>query len=83
LKQRARDPRTGLGAVGGRDDRIVLQDREARIERFTLSMPCSFAEAALAIAWRPRPRGRERSPEGAVDLGTPRERYASRLRAIP
>lgn len=65
-----RDPSLGAEVADG-TIAIVLRDREARIERFTLSMPWQPAqEAARAISAAKRPSAGTVTAEGAVDLGT-------------
>ena len=65
-----REPSLGAEVADG-TIAIVLKDREARIERFALSMPWQpSAEAARAIAAAPRPAAGTLTAEGAVDLGT-------------
>ena len=65
-----REPALGAEVADG-TIAIALKDREARIERFTLSMPWQPSdEAARAIAAAKRPAAGTVTAEGAVDLGT-------------
>ncbi|HEX4943618.1 MAG TPA: translocation/assembly module TamB domain-containing protein, partial [Usitatibacteraceae bacterium] len=65
-----REPALGAEVADG-TIAIVLRDREARIERFALSMPWQPPdEAARAIAAARRPATGTVTAEGAVDLGT-------------
>jgi translocation and assembly module TamB len=65
-----RDPALGAEVADG-TIAIVLEDREARIERFALSMPWQPTdEAARAISAAKRPAAGTVTAEGAVDLGT-------------
>lgn len=65
-----REPAQGADVADG-DIVVVLEDRQARIERFALSMPWEpSAEAARAIGAAPRPAAGTLTAEGAIDLGT-------------
>lgn len=65
-----REPTLGAEVADG-TIAIALNDREARIERFDLSMPWQPSEeAARAIAAANRPVAGTVTAEGAVDLGT-------------
>lgn len=65
-----REPTLGAEVADG-TIAIALRDREARIERFTLSMPWQPSEeAARAFAGAKRPATGTVTAEGAVDLGT-------------
>lgn len=65
-----REPSLGAEVADG-TIAIALKDREARIERFTLSMPWQPTdEAARAIADARRPATGTLTAEGDVDLGT-------------
>jgi translocation and assembly module TamB len=65
-----REPTLGAEVADG-TIAIALKDREARIERFVLSMPWQPSEeAARSIAAAPRPAAGTVTAEGAVDLGS-------------
>ncbi|MDH5263204.1 MAG: translocation/assembly module TamB domain-containing protein [Betaproteobacteria bacterium] len=89
-----RDPALGAEVADGTIV-IALKDREARIERFALSMPwVPSAEAARAIASAKHPVAGTVTAEGGIDLGTrkgslrvkadawPLTRLASRFLAV-
>ena len=78
-----RDPALGAEVADG-TVAIVLKDREARIERFTLSMPWQPSdEAARAISAAKRPAAGTVTAEGAVDLGTRKGTLRVRAAAWP
>ncbi len=78
-----REPALG-GEVADGTIVVVLADREARLERFTLSAPWQpTAEAARAIAAAKRPAAGTITAEGALDLGTRKGRLAVKASGYP